>query len=149
LPGTRPRARWLCNEGKQTRAQHFPSFACRLDLFRLTLVETVLGTVRDVDNLDDLGSQPSVQQITTRQIALEIGTTGQNQPGHVDLVGGDEMLDGQLGDFTDIVVSLFVTQTGETQRRLSSSTVLLGEVDSEFVDDFTGVSCESTEELRG
>jgi hypothetical protein len=59
------------------------------------------------------------------------------------------MLDGQLGDFTDIVVSLFVTQTGETQRRLSSSTVLLGEVDSEFVDDFTGVSCESTEELRG
>jgi hypothetical protein len=57
------------------------------------------------------------------------------------------MLDGQLGDFTDIVVSLFVTQTGETQRRLSSSTVLLGEVDSEFVDDFTGVSGEGTEEL--
>lgn len=147
MPGTRPRARWLRNEGKQTRAQHFPSFACRLDLFRLTLVETVLGTVRDIDNLDDLGSQPSVQQITTRQIALEIGTTGQDQPSHVDLVGGDEMLNGQLGDFTDIVVSLFVTQTGETQRGLSSSTVLLGEVDSEFVDDFTGVSGEGTEEL--
>jgi hypothetical protein len=133
--------------GKQIEDQHFPNIACQLDLLQLTLVETVLGTVRDVDNLDDLGSQSSIQQITTRQIALEVGTTSQNQPGHVDLVGGDEMLDGQLGDFTDIVVSLFVTQTGETQRGLSSSTVLLGEVDSEFVDDFTGVSGEGTEEL--
>jgi hypothetical protein len=133
--------------GKQIEDQHFPNIACQLDLLQLTLVETVLGTVRDVDNLDDLGSQSSIQQITTRQIALEVGTTSQNQPGHVDLVGGDEMLDGQLGDFTDIVVSLFVTQTGETQRRLSSSTVLLGEVDGEFVNYFTGVSGEGTKEL--
>lgn len=58
------------------------------------------------------------------------------------------MLDGQLGDFSHIVVSLFITQTGETERRLSSSTVLLGEVDSEFVNDFTSVSGEGTEELR-
>lgn len=57
------------------------------------------------------------------------------------------MLNGQLGDFTDIVVSLFVTQTGETQRGLSSSTVLLGQVDGEFVDDFTSVSGEGTKEL--
>ena len=57
------------------------------------------------------------------------------------------MLDGELGDFTHIVVSLFTTETGETERRLSSSTVLLGEVDGEFVDDLSGVSSEGTEEL--
>ena len=113
----------------------------------LTLVEAVLRTVRHIDNLDDLGSQSTVQQITARQITLEIGTSGKYQTGNVDLVGGDEMLDGQLGDLSHVVVSLFVTKTGETQRGLSSSTVLLGEVDSEFVNDFAGVSGEGTKEL--
>ena len=106
----------------------------------LTLVETVLRTVRHIDNLDDLGSQSTIQKVTARQITLEIGTSGKYQTGNVDLVGGNEMLDGQLGDLSHVVVSLFVTKTGETQGRLSSSSVLLGQVDSEFVDDISGVS---------
>jgi hypothetical protein len=58
------------------------------------------------------------------------------------------MLDGQLGDFSHVVVSLFVTKTGETQGRLSSSSVLLRQVDSEFVDDISGVTSQSTEKLE-
>jgi hypothetical protein len=85
---------------------------------------------------------------TARQITLEIGTSGKYQTGNVDLVGGNEMLDGQLGDFSHVVVSLFVTKTGETQGRLSSSSVLLRQVDSEFVDDISGVTSQSTEKLE-
>jgi len=114
----------------------------------LTLVEAVLRTVRHIDNLDDLGSQSTVQQITARQITLEIGTSGKYQTGNVDLVGGDEMLDGQLGDLSHVVVSLFVTKTGETQGRLSSSSVLLRQIDSEFVNDISGVASQSTKELQ-
>ena len=114
----------------------------------LTLVETVLGTVRHIDNLDDLGSQSTIQKVTARQITLEIGTSGKYQTGNVDLVGGNEMLNGQLGDLSHVVVSLFVTKTGETQGRLSSSSVLLRQIDSEFVNDISGVTSQSTKELQ-
>ena len=55
------------------------------------------------------------------------------------------MLNSQFGDFTDVVVTLFITETSETQGGLTTTTVLLGEVDGEFVDDFTGVTGDSTE----
>ena len=43
-------------------------------------------------------------------------------------------------------MSFFVSETGETECGLSSSTVFFGEVDGEFVDYFTGVAGESTKE---
>jgi hypothetical protein len=104
------------------------------------LVETVLSSVTDIDDLDNLCQQSRVEQVTSTQIRLQLCTTSQDQTGDVDLVSGDEMLDGQLGDFSDIVSSSFLSQTGETQGRLTTSTVLLGKVDGELVDDLTGVS---------
>ncbi len=56
------------------------------------------------------------------------------------------MLDGELGDLADVVVPFLITETGETQRRLTSSTVLLGEVDGEFMGDLAGVPSEGAEE---
>ena len=55
------------------------------------------------------------------------------------------MLNGQLSDLADVVVTLFVTETGETKCRLSTTTVLLGEVDSELVDDLSCVAGNGTE----
>ena len=43
-------------------------------------------------------------------------------------------------------MSLFVAETGETERGLTSPTVLLGEVDGEFVDYLAGVAGESSKE---
>lgn len=43
-------------------------------------------------------------------------------------------------------MSFFVAETGETECRLSSSTVFFGKVDGEFVDYFTGVAGQSTKE---
>lgn len=62
------------------------------------------------------------------------------------LVIGDEVLNGQFGDLADVVVPLLHTKTSETQSGLSSTTVLLGEVDGELVEDLAGVSGERTEE---
>lgn len=56
------------------------------------------------------------------------------------------MLDGELGDLADVVVPFLITETGETQCRLTSSTVLLGEVDGEFMGDLAGVPSEGAEE---
>lgn len=43
-------------------------------------------------------------------------------------------------------MALFVSQTGETQGGLTTTAVLLGQIDGELVDDLTGVAAEGTEE---
>ena len=43
-------------------------------------------------------------------------------------------------------MSFFVAETRETERRLTSSTMFLGQIDGEFVDYFAGVSGESAKE---
>ena len=43
-------------------------------------------------------------------------------------------------------MSFFVSETGETERGLTPSTVFFGEVDGEFVDYFAGVAGQSAEQ---
>jgi hypothetical protein len=95
------------------------------------LVETVLASVRHIDNLDDLGLQAVVEQVGLVQVVFEIGRTSQDDTGDVDFVGSDEILDSQLGYLTDVVVTLFLSQTGETQGGLTTTAVLLGQIDRE------------------
>ena len=90
------------------------------------LVEAVLASVGHVDHLDDLGLQTVVEQVGLVEVVLEVGGTGENDTGYVDLVGGDEVLDSQFGNLADVVVTLLLSQTGETQGRLTTTTVLLG-----------------------
>lgn len=110
------------------------------------LVETVLTAVRNINNLDDLGGQTTVEKIGLVQVVLEIGGTSKNQASNVDLVVGDEVLNGVFGDLADVVVTFLLTQTSETQGRLTTTTVLLGKIDRELLADFTSVSRKSTEE---
>jgi hypothetical protein len=58
------------------------------------------------------------------------------------------MLDGELGDFSDVISSSFLSKTGETKGGLTTSTVLFGEIDRKLVDDISGVSSEGSEELE-
>lgn len=110
------------------------------------LVETVLSSITDIDDLDNLGEKSGVEQVTSTQVGLELCTTGQHQTSNIDLVVGDEMLDCQLGDFSHIVSPRFLSQTGETQSRLTTSTVLLGKVDGELVNDFSGITGECSKQ---
>jgi hypothetical protein len=75
------------------------------------LVETVLAAIRNIHDLDDLGSETLIEQITLSKFRLEVGTTSENKSSDVDLVVCDEMLNGVLSDLADVVVPLFVTQT--------------------------------------
>lgn len=111
-----------------------------------SLVETVFTTVRHINNLDDLGEQSGVKEVTSTQISLELSATGKDETGNIDLVGGDKVLNSKFGDFSDVVSTSFFSETGETKSRLTTAAVFLGKVDSEFVDDFTGITGESTEE---
>lgn len=110
------------------------------------LVETVLATVRYIHDLDDLGSKTLIKQVGRVQIGLEVGGTSENDTGNIDLVVGDEVLHSELGNLADVVVTLLLTQTGETQSRLTTTTVLLGEIDRELLDDVTSVTAQGTEQ---
>jgi hypothetical protein len=110
------------------------------------LIEAVLHSVRDVDDLDDLCSQSRVKHVALVQVVLEIGGTGQDETGDIDLVVGDVVLHSQFGNFADIVVTFLISQTGETQGGLTTTAMLLWEVDREFVDDLAGVSSQSAKQ---
>lgn len=110
------------------------------------LVEAVLTTVADIDNLDNLRRETRVEHVGLRELSLEVGGTSENETSHIDLVVRDKMLDGKLGNLADVVVTLFITKTRETQRRLTTTAVLLGQIDGELVDDLASVTGNGTEE---
>ena len=110
------------------------------------LVETVLATVRHVHHLDDLGRKTVIEHIRGVEVVLEVGRTSENETGDVHLVVGDEVLHRQLRHLTDVVVPLLLSETGETECRLTTTTVLLGKIDGELVDDVSRVAAEGAEE---
>ena len=110
------------------------------------LVEAIFSAIGDIDNLDDLGLEAIVEHVRLIQVILEVGRAGQNQARAVNLVVRDEILDSQLGNLADIVVAFFLTQTSETKSRLSSTAMLFGKIDGEFVDNIPGVAAQSSEE---
>jgi hypothetical protein len=111
-----------------------------------SLVEAVLATVGDVDGLDDLRTETGVEEVALPELRLEVGRASKHEAGNVHLVVGNEVLDSVLGDLADIVVPLLVAQTRETERGLSTTAVLLREVDGELVNDLTGVTGKGAEE---
>ena len=65
---------------------------------------------------------------------------------NVRLVIGDEMRDGRLGNFAHVVVTLFHSESSETERRLSTTAVLLRQVDRELVQDLARVALKCAEQ---
>lgn len=111
-----------------------------------SLVKTVLASVGNIDNLDNLDLKSAIKEIGLVQVVLEISGTSQNDTSNVDLVVGNKVLDCQLGDLTDVVVTLLLTKTGETQSGLTTTAVLLWKIDGELVHNVSGVSAQGTEQ---
>ena len=65
---------------------------------------------------------------------------------NVGLVVGDEMRDGRLRHLPDVVVPLLHPESRETERGLTSSAVLLRQVDGELVQDLARVALEGAEQ---
>lgn len=57
-----------------------------------SLVETVLASVGDINNLDNFDLKSAIEKIRLVQVVLEVGGTGQNDTGNVDFVVGNEVL---------------------------------------------------------
>ena len=117
-------------------------FSCELD----GLIETVLATVGDVDYFDHFGLQAVVKHVGLVEVVLEVCRSCKDQTGDVDFVLGDVILHSQFGHLAHIVVALLFSQSGETKGGLTTTTVLLRQVDGEFVDDISGVATKCTEE---
>lgn len=97
-----------------------------------SLVEAVLAAVADVDDLDDLGRQSRVEHVALVEDGLEVSRAGEDETLNVDLVVGDKVLDGELGHLADVVVSLLFSETSESEGGLTTTAVLLGQVDGEL-----------------
>lgn len=79
------------------------------------------------------------------KIILEFSGTSENYAGHVDSIFSDEKLSAKLSHLCKVVVPFFQTKTSETQSRLTTTTVLLGELHAEFVDHLSRVAKNCTE----
>eukprot|EP00754_Rhynchopus_humris_P023566 Rhum_TRINITY_DN14840_c11_g1::Rhum_TRINITY_DN14840_c11_g1_i3::g.125328::m.125328 len=104
------------------------------------LVESVLAAVRHVHKLHHRRLQTLVEQVGLLKVVLELGATGKDQTRHVRAVVRDEVRRRQLRDLTDVVATLLHTQTTETRSRLTTPSVLLRQLNSETVQDLTGVA---------
>lgn len=62
-----------------------------------------------------------IKHVRLTELGFEVGRAGQDEPGHVDLVPGDEELHGRLGHLAHVVVPLLHAQAGEAQGRLTPS----------------------------
>mmetsp|Transcript_18612 Transcript_18612/g.70402 ORF Transcript_18612/g.70402 Transcript_18612/m.70402 type:complete len:297 (-) Transcript_18612:283-1173(-) len=106
------------------------------------LIEARLAAIADVDRLDHNAGEALVEEVGVVQVVLEVCGTGEHQTAHVGLVVRDEELHGVLGALADVVVALLEAQTCETQRGLTTTAVLLGQVDRELVHDVAHVSLQ-------
>lgn len=73
---------------------------------------------------------------------LEVGTTGNHNTYNVRQVVSDKVLGGELGHFSDVVVSLFFTNTGKTHGGLTTTPVLFGKLYRNALEHFFGVALQ-------
>lgn len=81
-----------------------------------------LTSVGDINDVDNFGNKSRVEHVTEVELRLEVGRTGKDDALNVNFVVGDEVLNRVLGNFSDVIVSSFHSQTRESEGRLSSST---------------------------
>lgn len=79
--------------------------------------------------------QSRIEHIGLEQVGLEVRRAGQDEARHVAFVVRDEELYRHLRALAHVVVSFLEPEAGETQRRLPTSSVLLGKVHCELVQD--------------
>lgn len=79
-----------------------------------SLVKTIFTTVGNIDNLDDLLSKTRVEHLSSAQFVLEITRTSQDQTLDVNFILRNESLGSDFTNLSKIVVSLFNSETGET-----------------------------------
>lgn len=78
------------------------------------LVKPVFSAVRYVDDGNDRRHESLVEKVGLRQFRLEISATSQNQPLNIWHIVLNEISHRQFCHFPQVVVTLFVSETGES-----------------------------------
>lgn len=90
--------------------------------------------------------QTLVKHIRLAELSFEVSATSEDEAGDVDLIVGDKELDGELGDLANVIVAFLLSKASETQSRLPTTTMLLGEINLHLVDDVARVAGERAKE---
>ena len=98
----------------------------------------VLTSIADIHQFDNFGLQTRVKHVWLTEFGLEICATRQDHTADIGFVIGNEKLDRRFRYFSHIIVTLFHAETRETERRLTTTTVLFGQIHREFVQDISG-----------
>jgi hypothetical protein len=79
------------------------------------LIETIFTAVTDINDLDNLSYESKIKHVALAELGLEVGASGKDQSSNIHLVIGNEVLDGQFGNLANIVVTLFISKSRETE----------------------------------
>mmetsp|Transcript_67878 Transcript_67878/g.78925 ORF Transcript_67878/g.78925 Transcript_67878/m.78925 type:complete len:262 (-) Transcript_67878:92-877(-) len=90
----------------------------------------------NIDNLHHDGLQSRVEQIGLEKRVLELGGTGEHKTRNIRPVVGDEVLRCRFGDLSKVVVPPLLANTGKTILGLTTSAVLLWELNAELAELF-------------
>lgn len=109
------------------------------------LIETLIKAVGHVDRRDDQILQPVVKVIALLHHEFQVSATGNDDTANVWPVIGNKVLSCQLATFDNVEMALLLSETRETNGRLTTATMLFRQLDRHSLDDLLVVSLEGRE----
>ena len=110
-----------------------------------SLVETLIKTVRDIDDGDDNTFESLIEMVTSLHDEFEISTTSNDDTLDVWPIIGDEILSSKLAALDDVEMALLLSQTSKTYSGLTTATVLLWKLNRHTLDDLLVVTLKGGE----
>lgn len=109
------------------------------------LTESLIETIGDIDCRDDDTFKPKVKVITTLHDEFKISATGNDDTADVGPVIGDKVLRGKFTTLDNVQMTLFLSETRKTHGRLTTATVLLGQLDWHTLNNLLVISLKCGE----
>ena len=115
-----------------------------LGRFLYSLVQPILKSIGNIDDIDNFSLQTRIEHVSFVEIVFEVSATCQHDTCHIASVISYEGLHCNLTDFTQIVMSLFLSQTSKTDWRLTSLMMFLRQLDCKFSDNLTSITLKGS-----
>lgn len=113
------------------------------------MVESILETILDIVGRHKYSLKTLIEGITLLNNGLEVCTTRHDNTFDIWDIIGDEILRGQLRNLFHVVQSLLFSDSRKSVSGLTTSAVLLGQLDRDFLLDNTDIALEGGEEGAG
>lgn len=108
------------------------------------LVQPIILAIADIKLTQDNSLKTCIKNVRLIALSLNHSRPSQNQPLNIRLIISNKMLCSQLTNFPNIIVSLLLTNTRKTQSRLTTTTMLLRQLDIHPLQNFLIVSLQSS-----